>query len=105
MIGHIPPGAFLRSVILRTTLVWAFVRAVVSGAAAGLSASGVSAELGASAGLPVVLVVTIVVWGDQHRRGEVPFLRNLGVGPAGMLLPVVVLAAALELVLVLTVGV
>jgi hypothetical protein len=105
MTTYLPPGSFLRSILLRTALVWAFVRAVASSAATGLRASGVGTELGPAAAVPILVVVVLVVYGDLHRRREVQFLRNLGVGPVGMLVPVVILAVTLEVVLVLTVGV
>lgn len=104
MIPYLPRGSFLRSILLRTALVWAFVRAVATGAAASLEASGVGTGLGPAAAVPILLVVVLVVYGDLHRRREVQFLRNLGVGPVGMLVPVVILAVALEVALVLTVG-
>ncbi len=99
MIAGLPRGAFLRSTLLRTALVWAFVRATVAGASAGLAAAGLDADVGPASAIPVLLVVVAVVVGDQYRRGEVPFLRNLGVGPVGMLLPAIGLGVALELLL------
>ena len=102
MIRGVPTGAFLRSVLLRSVLVWAFMRAMLAAASAGVAAAGVEVDPGPAAIVPIMAVVLAVVVGDQYRRGEVPFLRSLGIGRTGVLLPPLLVAAACELVLILT---
>lgn len=91
-----PPQPLLGSILIRSILVWTFVRVVVL-ASATAGGSGVSALVAPA----VILVVVAVLWLDLHRRDEVTFLRTLGVGSFGMLLPTILCCSALEALLLL----
>jgi len=86
-----PPQPFLGSILIRTALVWAVFRAAASAAA-----SGVGMSVHPVVGIGIVGVVALVVTLDLYRRDEVTFLRALGVGPVGMLIPTTLLCVALE---------
>jgi len=88
---QIPPQPFLGSILIRTALVWAFVRT-----AALAVASGVGMSIHPIMGIGIVGVVALVMTLDLYRRDEVTFLRALGVGPVGMLIPTMLLCVALE---------
>jgi hypothetical protein len=91
-----PPRPFLGSILIRTFLVWAFVRVALSATVRVVPASGADVEAHPVTGFGIIAMVVAVIVLDIHRRDEATFLRALGVGPISMMIPTVTFCGALE---------
>jgi hypothetical protein len=70
------PPPFLRTLALRVTILWAFLRGGIS-VGFSLAAPGVE-QVSPEARVGVIGVTALIVWIEMTRRSELLFLANLG---------------------------
>lgn len=101
----LPPRPFLDSLMIRTILVWVFLRLasmVGTSMDAGIQSSGLAGPVALALLLDPLVVLVLFI--DMTRRSELLFLANLGRSFRGMAAVVVTMCLLLETALRVAVG-